>query len=107
MDWSDTYSQESSSGAYTSMSEDTGEELNGRFTAVQNALEVISETIQKRYEETDGTAANVAAISGIMSDLLDLQQQACEHLTNIEKNTFQLYDTNRILKKIQNGTDKL
>lgn len=34
-----SYSQSASSGAFESMSQDTGEELNGRFTAVQIATE--------------------------------------------------------------------
>lgn len=35
----DSYSQSASSGAYQTMSQDTGDELNGRFTAVQEATE--------------------------------------------------------------------
>ncbi len=35
MGWSDTYDQDASSGSWESMSEETANELNGRFTAVQ------------------------------------------------------------------------
>lgn len=37
----DSYSQKASSGTYQTMSQETGEELNGRFTAVQEAVEGI------------------------------------------------------------------
>lgn len=43
--WKDNFSQSASSGSFESMSQDTGEELNGRFTAVQIATE-------GTYEET-------------------------------------------------------
>ena len=37
--WKNNFSQSASSGSFESMSQDTGEELNGRFTAVQSATE--------------------------------------------------------------------
>ena len=43
--WKDNFSQSASSGSFESMSQDTGDELNGRFTAVQIATE-------GTYEET-------------------------------------------------------
>lgn len=41
------YDQEASTGAFESMSQDTGEELNGRFTAVQIATEGTYQVVQE------------------------------------------------------------
>ena len=45
-DSNSTYSQDASSGSWQSMGEDTAQELNGRFTALQEAGERISDGIQ-------------------------------------------------------------
>lgn len=45
-DTTSTYSQDASSGSWQSMGEDTAQELNGRFTALQEAGERISDGIQ-------------------------------------------------------------
>lgn len=46
MNWNgSSYSQEASKGGWESMGEDTGQELNGRFTALQLAGEKISEGV--------------------------------------------------------------
>ena len=42
-----SYSQSASSGAFESMSQDTGDELNGRFTAVQIATEGTYQVVQE------------------------------------------------------------
>lgn len=39
LEWKESYSQSASSGTFETMSQDTGEELSGRFTAVQVATE--------------------------------------------------------------------
>lgn len=46
----DTYSQEASTGAWESMSEETAEELNGRFTALQIAGETVAAAVTASQE---------------------------------------------------------
>lgn len=53
-----SYSQDASTGAFESMSQDTGEELNGRFTAVQMA--------------TEGTLEQTKLINGKLDTLVSL-----------------------------------
>lgn len=59
------YEQSASSGAFESMSQDTGEELNGRFTAVQIATEGTYQVVQSidqklsRMLGLDGDSSNV------------------------------------------------
>lgn len=45
--YKESYSQSSTTGAFESMSQDTGEELNGRFTAVQIATEGTYQVVQE------------------------------------------------------------
>lgn len=60
-----SYEQSASSGAFESMSQDTGEELNGRFTAVQIATEGTYQVVQSidqklsRMLGLDGDSSNV------------------------------------------------
>lgn len=58
------YEQSASSGAFESMSQDTGEELNGRFTAVQIA--------------TEGTYQVVQSIDQKLSQMLGLDSRSKE-----------------------------
>lgn len=59
-----SYEQSASSGAFESMSQDTGEELNGRFTAVQIA--------------TEGTYQVVQSIDQKLSQMLGLDSSSKE-----------------------------
>lgn len=52
-----SYEQSASSGSFESMSQDTGEELNGRFTAVQIATEGTYEEIKLINTKLDAIAA--------------------------------------------------
>ena len=47
MGWQTESQRQASSGGYTTMSEDTGQELNGRFTAIQIATEAIRSNLEQ------------------------------------------------------------
>lgn len=59
-----SYEQSASSGSFESMSQDTGEELNGRFTAVQIATEGTYEEVKLINTKLDAIAARDGGIEG-------------------------------------------
>ena len=59
-----SYEQSTSSGSFESMSQDTGEELNGRFTAVQIATEGTYEEAKLINTKLDAIAARDGGIEG-------------------------------------------
>lgn len=73
-----SYEQSSSSGSFESMSQDTGEELNGRFTAVQSATEGTLEQAKEINQKMDqlmslkgdkGDSLLTASVSTIMGNV--------------------------------------
>lgn len=62
--WNDNFSQSASSGSFESMSQDTGEELNGRFTAVQIATEGTYEETKLINTKLDAIAARDGGTEG-------------------------------------------
>lgn len=59
-----SYEQSASSGSFESMSQDTGEELNGRFTAVQIATEGTYEEVKLINTKLDAIAARDGGTEG-------------------------------------------
>lgn len=59
-----SYEQSASSGSFESMSQDTGDELNGRFTAVQIATEGTYEETKLINTKLDAIAARDGGIGG-------------------------------------------
>lgn len=59
-----SYEQSASSGSFESMSQDTGDELNGRFTAVQIATEGTYEEAKLINTKLDAIAARDGGIGG-------------------------------------------
>ena len=62
--WKDNFSQSASSGSFESMSQDTGDELNGRFTAVQIATEGTYEETKLINTKLDAIAARNGGADG-------------------------------------------
>lgn len=87
-----SYQQDGSSGGYETMSQDTGEELNGRFTAVQESNEIIKEQTLK--------------IGVSIEEMRTISLNSMGFLEDIAKNTHELYEMNErmgtIAKKIEN-----
>lgn len=106
--------QDSTKGGFQTMSQDTGDELNGRFTALQMAGEEIKlQSIIQTSLQTN-IAVNVEAIKSstlltgtVMSELRDLSLIANDHLEQISKNTKFLSSMNDRLVNIENNTKGL
>lgn len=78
--------QNSTSGGFQTMSQDTANELNGRFTAIQ---------------------MDVSSVRQMMSELQGISLNNMGYLEDIAKNTFQLYEMNERLGKIEQNTSRL
>lgn len=78
--------QNSTSGGFQTMSQDTANELNGRFTAIQ---------------------MDVSSVRQMMAELQGISLNNMGYLEDIAKNTFQLYEMNELLEKIEQNTARL
>lgn len=78
--------QNSTSGGFQTMSQDTANELNGRFTAIQ---------------------VDVSSVRQMMAELQGISLNNMGYLEDIAKNTFQLYEINERLGKIEQNTARL
>ena len=78
--------QNSTSGGFQTMSQDTANELNGRFTAIQ---------------------MDVSSVRQMMAELQGISLNNMGYLEDIAKNTFQLYEINERLGKIEQNTERL
>jgi TP901 family phage tail tape measure protein len=110
--WADGYfkgstSQGGSKGGFTTMSQDSADELNGRFTALQMAGEVIKTTTLEINEQLRAVAAKSAATSNAVEEIRGLSLIAIDHLERISKHTANLEEMNERLGKIEKYTSRL
>lgn len=96
-----------SSKGFATASQDSIDELNGRFTAVQMDTSVIRETLS-------GIGATMAAMNlsaveskATLDEIRTISLLAIDHLEAISKNTHELYEMNDLLGKIEKYTRKL
>ena len=101
------YSQSGSTNSLSSMSEDTGQEMNGRLTSIQLGIFTIVEAIQQQAVNVMGIAQSTSGIHSMMSDMLDMQSEAVDHLAKIEKNTNELPIIRQDIAKIKTNTSAL
>jgi len=101
------YSQSGSTNSLSSMSEDTGQEMNGRLTSIQLGIFTIVDLIQQQAVNVMGIAQSTAGIHSMMSDMLDMQSEAVDHLAKIEKNTNELPTIRQDIAKIKTNTSAL
>lgn len=106
----ENYEQEASSKAWQTMSQDTAEELNGRFTALYECGLQLLNLSQQRNELLGFVTADVSAlrqqavqIQGNITELLDVQLESLSHLQNIDVHTASLPDMADFIEKIYNA----
>lgn len=104
---SESYSQSGSSRSLSGMSQDQGNEMNGRLTAVQVAVYGIFEEVQQQSLNQSAIARNAASIASTMNDLIDLQTDAVDYLSKIEKHTSVLPAMRTDIAKIKQNTASL
>lgn len=110
--WADGYfkdstSQGSSKGGFTTMSQDSADELNGRFTALQMAGEQIKTTTIEINEQLKAVAARSIQTASAVEEIRGLQLIAVDHLETIRKHTANLAEMNDRLGKIEKYTSRI
>lgn len=118
--WADKYLKEANGqdggtrGGFTAMSQDSADELNGRFTAIQmdsaamradvaasrNALENINTMLLP-------AGVNIAQTKQYVDEIRGMSLIAIDHLETISKNTHELFQMNERLGKIEKYTSRL
>lgn len=107
IDPNDNYEQSSSSASLSGMTQDQGEEMNGRLTSIQNSLTIVSEAVQQQAENNASIANSAAIIRNNLDDMMEVQVQAVAHLEKIERYTSELPSMNQKLEKIRKNTENL
>ena len=107
IDPNDNYEQSSSSASLSGMTQDQGEEMNGRLTSIQNSLTIVSEAVQQQAENNASIANSAAIIRNNLDDMMEVQIQAVGYLEKIERHTSELPSMNQKLEKIRKNTEKL
>lgn len=116
--WTDSYSQSSSKGGYQTMDQDTGEELNGRFTALQMAGEEIEAQNTQQSQSLNILTVKADAIlsvntesRNIADEIRTIQVNSYLELQEIRQNTGdtvkQLKAMDEKLKSIDNNTKNM
>ena len=103
----DEYSQDSTKGGFATASQDSIDELNGRFTAIQMSAVRIEEMMSTQIVNVSLISANVAENTNRVSDIVNLIVICNGHLESISKNTKELYAMREQLELIKRNTDKL
>ena len=90
-----------SSGAFETMSQDTAEELNGRFTALQMSGAAIAEIADAMRADLVALRANSSAVNDNVSFILSVQQAQLDELERISANTSNLVAMRQDIQQIR------
>ena len=108
--WGSNFEQEASSKAWQTMSQDTAEELNGRFTALYECgLQILDFNAQTHellvlvQADIQQTRLATVTLSQNMTELLDVQYDNLNKLDEIIANTAPLPDMATVIEKIYNA----
>ena len=107
IDPNDNYSQNSTSASLSGMTQEQGEEMNGRLTSIQGSLSAVSGAIQQQAENNASIAYSAEIIRSNLYDMMEMQVQAAGHLEKIERYTSELPLMNQRLEKIRKNTENL
>lgn len=105
--FSEDFSQDSTKKGFQAMSQDMGEELNGRFTAIQIDASAIRSFVDSIFTTTTMILGSVVDIRQAVNENRNLALSALDHLETISKNTNELYEINERLGKIEQNTRNL
>lgn len=100
-------SQESSKKGFATASQDSIDELNGRFTAVQMDTSAIRETLNSINASLAAMNLSSAAMKQYQDEIRNISLLALDHLESISKNTHELYEMNERLGKIEKNTRRI
>lgn len=100
-------SQTATAGGFETMSQDTANELNGRFTALQLSNELISQYTKEGLAYIITISDIVAGNNGILDDMRNMHSQELFYLEDIAKYTKSMTEFGEKLDKIEENTSRL
>lgn len=103
----EAYKQEASKGVFEGMSQDMGNELNGRFTAFQASNEGINANTKQMAETINLVLSYMPNFEATMSDILVQHAQTNGHLEDIVKYTKVIQGFGATLQQIAENTKNL
>ena len=103
----DSSSQEGTKRGFATASQDSIDELNGRFTAIQMDTSSIRETLSDIKLSMNFLNLSSSAIKQSLDEVRNISLLAIDHLEAISKNTHELYEINQRLGKIEKNTRKI
>lgn len=101
------YSQEASAGAFQTMSQETGEELNGRFTALNITADQIREQVTAAVAMLAGISSACSLGNETLANLLNLHLISNSYLEDIKDCTRKIHaelgsDLKELIRQIKN-----
>lgn len=102
-----SYEQKASNKEFQTMSQDTGDELKGRFTAFQISNEAINANTKQIAETINLVLAHLPSFDAALNDILTQTALAMIHLETIEKYTKDIRNFGTILQQIADNTKNL
>lgn len=106
-DWKSDTSDSAKSGGFQSMSQDTGNELNGRFTALQISNEEIKSSMMSMLVYVNIISVSVGNNSVILTEIKNLMISSNSYLEDIAKYTKTLLEVGKKLDMIESNTKGL
>ena len=103
----ESYSQSSSSRGFQAMSQDTGEELNGRFTALQIAGEEIKNAMLNTLAVAQAISSFAKDNNTMLTEIRNLMISSNGHLESINKYTKLIYKFGNKLDEIAKNTKSI
>ena len=94
-------------GGFATASQDSVDELNGRFAAMHTSIEMARQSLGTIQIDTSGIRAQLAEQNRIAQEARSMHVTAIGHLEAISKNTRQLYEMNERLAQIEKNTKGL
>lgn len=99
--------QESTKKGFATASQDSIDELNGRFTAIQLDTSAMRELVTTCNANISSLRMSADTIRQHTDEIRNLSLLAIDHLEAISRNTNQLYEMNERLGKIEKNTRSL
>lgn len=101
------FSQNSTKKGFQAMSQESADELNGRFTAIQIDTSNIKSLCDSILINTQFITNTIVAMRQNIDEIKNLSLLALDYLEAISKNTYELYEMNDRLGKIEQNTRNL
>ncbi len=99
--------QSAQSKGFEAMTQDTADELNGRFTALQMHGANIEALVLNQTDLAQEAAAVRADIRDSMLDMTEIASLQLQELQQINANTALISETNNLLRSVKTNTSKL